>query len=112
MRMRTVRRFPFSTASILALMLGLSLAASSAHAAAPSQIIKSFGFADGTFPSASLIKGSDGALYGTTEHDVTSLDFWEGGTLFKLSNDGSGYTILHYFRNNGDGRVPSAPLLE
>jgi hypothetical protein len=51
--------------------------------------IKSFGFPEqlGSSPS-SLIKGSDGALYGTAS-DV----------IFKINNDGSGYTILHH----GDG---------
>jgi uncharacterized repeat protein (TIGR03803 family) len=82
----------------------------SADAATHYEQLKAFGFPpQGQQPSAPLIQGSDGALYGTT---------WAGGTdnagvVFKMNQDGSGYRVLHDFRANGvDGLGPASPLLE
>ncbi len=48
-------------------------------------------------PFAGLVKGSDGALYGTTYSGGTS----GYGTVFKIGEDGSGFTTLHNFNSNG-----------
>jgi uncharacterized repeat protein (TIGR03803 family) len=49
---------------------------------------------DGREPYAGLLEGSDGWLYGST--------YWGGeggqGTLFRISKDGSNYSLLHSFR--------------
>lgn len=66
-------------------------------------------------PSAGLVEGSDGSLYGTTwGGGVFKDEFGYGaGTVFKLSKDGTGFSILHDFNTNGvAGRRPTAELIE
>jgi uncharacterized repeat protein (TIGR03803 family) len=64
---------------------------------------------DGRYPTATVVEGSDGALYGTTHSGGTN----DAGTVFKLSKDGSDYAVVHHFtRGPGDGWVPEAPLVE
>jgi uncharacterized repeat protein (TIGR03803 family) len=63
---------------------------------------------DGQTPSASLVEGSDGVLYGTTSGGGTN----GLGTVFKLNKSGSGYAVLHHFGGVGDGSVPVAALVE
>lgn len=45
------------------------------------------------FIGFSVLQGTDGALYGTTKFGGTNGD----GTVFKLSNDGNFFTVLHSF---------------
>src|SRR2546423_1467974 len=64
---------------------------------------------DGGDLRAALMEASDGVLYGTTS--------WGGpygaGLLFKVSKNGSGYSVLHNFTNApGDGAKPFAAPLE
>ncbi|MDD5559066.1 choice-of-anchor tandem repeat GloVer-containing protein [Candidatus Methylomirabilis sp.] len=65
------------------------------------------GSADGAYPLAGLIQGADGALYGTT---------WGGGagvgTVFKLTTNGSGFTLLHSFGGVTDGSQSWAGLIQ
>ena len=62
----------------------------------------------GAFPDAALLAGNDGALYGTTRDGGR----FEHGTVFKLSRDEIGYTVLHDFGgSDGDGRDPSTRLV-
>lgn len=65
---------------------------------------------DGQYPTASLLEGLDGVLYGTTSYGGTN----NNGTVFKLDPDGSGYAVLYNFGNtNGtDGIVPVAALVQ
>ncbi len=64
---------------------------------------------DGQNPSAGLVEGSDGALYGTTCNGGSN----GVGTVFTLNRDGSCYGVLCSFRPDGsDGQNPSAGLLE
>lgn len=66
--------------------------------------------ADGAFPQALLV-GPDGRLYGTTENGGTNI--FRGGTLFRLTTSGTGFTVLHSFDQLGpkglargrDGRI-------
>ena len=62
---------------------------------------------DGYYPEAGLVEGSDGSLYGTTMGGGSG----GGGTVFKLSKSGSGYTVIHNCVSN-DGSWPYAELVE
>jgi uncharacterized repeat protein (TIGR03803 family) len=72
---------------------------------------------DGANPLGSLVEGSDGALYGTTQfggNEVCSDFGCTGvGTIFKINKDGTGYTVLRKLNSNGqDGWYPYAGLIE
>ena len=74
-------------------------------------VIKSFTCVDGCGPSAVLTEGSDGNLYGTTENGGL---FVEGGTVFTIAKDGSGFNVLHSFFNGVnclDGCYPVAGVI-
>jgi len=63
---------------------------------------------DGRYPSAGLVEGSDGALYGTTQ-----VGGMEGaGTVFKLNKDAAADSVLHSFSPFGDGQLPLAGVVE
>jgi uncharacterized repeat protein (TIGR03803 family) len=75
----------------------------------------SFGGTNGATPSASLIEGTDGRLYGiTTDGGLTNETFPQGlGLVFSLNKNGSDYKVLHYFRDDGvDGQKPGGALVE
>ena len=62
---------------------------------------------DGSLPESGLVRDSAGNLYGTTNGGGA----YKGGTVFKLSSDGT-LTTLHSFANSGeDGYAPTAGLL-
>jgi uncharacterized protein (TIGR03437 family) len=67
--------------------------------------IYSFAGVDGMSPNGSLIQGSDGNLYGTTQGGGTNG--W--GTMFKITTTGS-LTTLHNFTGT-DGGTPSPLFL-
>jgi uncharacterized repeat protein (TIGR03803 family) len=52
---------------------------------------------DGQHPDTDLIEAPDGFLYGGTYAGGAG-----GGTLFKIMNDGSGYTVLRSFSSSGN----------
>jgi uncharacterized repeat protein (TIGR03803 family) len=65
--------------------------------------------ADGSFPSAGLLEGSDGRLYGVTSFGGSA----NAGTIFALNPNGSNYTILRHFSSDpSDARQPQGSLLE
>jgi uncharacterized repeat protein (TIGR03803 family) len=70
------------------------------------------GAADGLAPAAAVAFGKDGLLYGTTS---ASADDGNGGAIFRLATDGSGFTVLHKFTDSTkglkNGYTPMAPLL-
>ena len=71
--------------------------------------LKSFGVGDAGSPEAPLIEGSDGALYGTSTRGGRA----EGGTVFKVNKDGTGYAVLRRFPgNDDDGKEPKGGLVE
>ena len=71
-------------------------------------ILHSFaGGEDGAEPSAGVIQGRDGFLYGTTLRGGSANQ----GTLFKASLDGA-VTVLHSFEGGNEGAEPSASLVE
>lgn len=61
---------------------------------------------DARLPYSGVMKGSDGALYGTTGGGSGG-----GGTIFKLNLDGTGYAVLKSLTFN-DGEGPVASLVE
>jgi uncharacterized repeat protein (TIGR03803 family) len=69
-----------------------------------------FAGADGKNPSAGVIEGLDGALYGTARKG-SSADF---GNVFRLNKDGTGFTMLRQFlgKAQNDGQEPIAELLQ
>lgn len=97
-------------------------------------VLYSFGGASGgLYPSARLMQGADGALYGTTQYGGSTNDgavlrlgssaksFWLGlifvptnyGTVFRLSANGSDYSVLHRFTGTeGDGSHPGGALVQ
>ena len=74
-------------------------------------VLHDFGSAtgDGNTPFAGLVKGSDGVLYGTTGGGGSG----GVGTVFKLNQDGSGYSVLHSFVGfaGPQGSFPFAALV-
>jgi uncharacterized repeat protein (TIGR03803 family) len=69
------------------------------------------GFADCGMPSAALIQGMDGNLYGTT---LGTQPFCPSGNVFEISTAGS-LTMLHTFGGttlNGDGSAPGGALVQ
>jgi uncharacterized repeat protein (TIGR03803 family) len=67
--------------------------------------------ADGSYPDAALIQGTDGNFYGTTVHGgtISSCDGVGCGTIFKITPSGQ-LTTLHRFTGK-DGYFPAAPLV-
>ncbi len=64
---------------------------------------------DGQIPSTGVVLGQDGALYGTTSSGGSG----NVGTVFKVSTNGTGYSILHNFSRAGnDGQFPYCRLLQ
>jgi uncharacterized repeat protein (TIGR03803 family) len=67
---------------------------------------------DGRNPASGLIIGFDGSLYGNTCYGgITNM-----GTIFKLGQDGTGYTTLHHFLGccigGNDGGNPEGRLFQ
>lgn len=60
---------------------------------------------DGQNPWAGVTL-SESTLYGTTRYGGSS----GYGTVFKISSDGTGYTVLRNFTNSPDGAIPLASL--
>jgi uncharacterized repeat protein (TIGR03803 family) len=67
----------------------------------------SFSGANGSFPAAGLVQGSDGNLYGTTQFGGTNNS--DNGTVFKITPGG---TLTSLFSFSGpNGNWPVAPLV-
>jgi len=67
--------------------------------------------AEGWEPSAPLLEGSDGALYGTNLWGGDSACFFGCGTVFALNKDGTGFAVLHSLVD-AEGYHPPAPVTE
>jgi uncharacterized repeat protein (TIGR03803 family) len=71
------------------------------------------GGADGSTPTAALIRDERGALYGTTSEGGTGPCQHGCGTVFKLTPTREGYAerILYRFRGGSDGLSPFSKLV-
>ncbi len=63
---------------------------------------------DGRHPCAGLIRGSDNWLYGSTR--IGGVSNW--GNIFRLGQDGSGYSVIGSFTDPNGGRHPHGRLVE
>jgi len=63
--------------------------------------------ADGTLFYGTLLQASDGALYGAGMQGGTNNN---GGTLFTINTNGTGFKVLHTFGNT-DGFNPLGALI-
>jgi uncharacterized repeat protein (TIGR03803 family) len=57
--------------------------------------------ADGKYPSPARLVLSSNTLYGTTEMGGFAYPGFGGGTIYKINTDGTGYTNLYVFPDNG-----------
>ncbi|MGO8837166.1 MAG: choice-of-anchor tandem repeat GloVer-containing protein [Limisphaerales bacterium] len=64
---------------------------------------------DGDVPVGRLLL-SGSTLFGTTFGGSTNTPDLNGGIVFSLNTDGTGYTILHSFRPGPDGQSPNGGL--
>jgi uncharacterized repeat protein (TIGR03803 family) len=73
-------------------------------------VLYSFGGAptDGSYPSGTLIRGSDGSFYGTTAEGGT----YSQGTVFKIAPTGVETVVYSFGVGTADGSVPSAALFQ
>jgi uncharacterized repeat protein (TIGR03803 family) len=71
-------------------------------------VLYSFARTNGQSPLAGLIVGTDGLLYGTTFDGGSS----NNGTVFRIQQDGSNYTVLTSLTNLVSDPSPAAALLE
>ena len=88
---------------LLLAVAGLTLAGSGlCRGQVPEQILKSFGVpsATGSGP-VSLLVGADGALYGETSNNGLGTT----GTVFRVNQDGAGYTVLRYLGTGVEGLI-------
>jgi uncharacterized repeat protein (TIGR03803 family) len=85
----------------------------SASGSLPAQIFTTlYKFSSGGPPTAGLVEGTDGNLYGTTGSGENSACGYSGGcgTMFKITTTGT-LTTLHIF-DYTDGANPSAALIQ
>src|SRR5437773_895048 len=87
-------------------MVGLGLILAGRVTAQTFTVLHSFTGGDGTFPYAGLVL-SGNTLYGTTALGGGS----DGGTVFALKTDGTGFTTLYSFTGRGDGVALEAGLV-
>jgi uncharacterized repeat protein (TIGR03803 family) len=66
------------------------------------------GAADGALPTAALIQGADGNLYGTTSSGGTS----NNGTVFKITTAGVEAVLYFFAGAPSDGSNPNAALIQ
>ncbi len=71
-------------------------------------VIQELDSATGANPFAGLMQGTDGVLYGTARNGGSNGD----GTVFKLDQDGTGFTVLQEFDGSATGGEPWGRLIQ
>jgi uncharacterized repeat protein (TIGR03803 family) len=97
---------------VTATLSGMSTSATFPLTVTGEQVIHNFSGNYDAYPYASLIKGSNGDLYGTTIGTYNAPK--EFGTTFQLAQSGNAWaeTVLHIFQGaTSDGAQPFAPLI-
>jgi len=89
-KIRNVTRSRSRQLACLTVLLCPGVISSMAQAAVHYQVLKSFGFPLAEYPEAPLVRGKDGALYGTASMGGAGYV----GTVFRLNGDGGGYRVL------------------
>jgi uncharacterized repeat protein (TIGR03803 family) len=112
----SARRQSVSPFALLGLAAVLAASAATAATATGSErVLHVFlGGTDGSAPQARLMKGDDGALYGTTAGGGGGTGCNDGdegcGTVFKLTPQGV-ETVLYAFSGSSDGTYPWSNLI-
>jgi uncharacterized repeat protein (TIGR03803 family) len=77
-------------------------------------LLHSFDPTNGDYPEAGLVQGKDGAFYGTAlQGGVVNCHDLGCGTVFRISADGSSFSVLHKFAGGtSDGGAPNASLVQ
>src|SRR6266568_3972582 len=88
------------------LVAGLGLILAGRLTAQTFTVLHSFTGGDGAFPYAGLILSSN-TLYGTAGLGGSS----DGGTVFAINTDGTGFSTLHSFAGRSDGANPLGGLI-
>jgi uncharacterized repeat protein (TIGR03803 family) len=97
---------------------GIFLAWAMVVLATPAQTfhtIHHFSVTDGEIPSAALVQGTDGNLYGVTESGGASIQCTGGcGTVFKITPTGTLTTLYNFCLLSGcaDGEAPTMSLVQ
>jgi len=66
-------------------------------------------YTDGQRPQEGVIQGLDGALYGTTSAGGVNTN---GGTVYRLTTDGTSFTVLKSFGVASEGAAPYGGLVQ
>lgn len=76
-------------------------------------VLHQFSFTDGAAPRGTLVRDSEGNLYGTTSYGgtCTARGPYGCGVAFKVSSDGT-ETVLHDFTGATDGDSPSGLFID
>ncbi len=101
------------TRSLLRLVARLAAATAFAAVAATASaqapvltVLRSLAATEGNFPTAGLVRHTDGALLGAAQQGGNG----GAGTVFRVNPDGSGFAVLHHF-SGGDGSYPMSELV-
>jgi uncharacterized repeat protein (TIGR03803 family) len=71
-------------------------------------VLKAMGGADGANPYAGLAQGPDGTLFGAASNGGA----FNGGTVFRMNPDGSGFSVMFQMGGGGDGGACYGPLIQ
>jgi uncharacterized repeat protein (TIGR03803 family) len=72
-------------------------------------VVRHLAQADGQRPQEGVMQGLDGALYGTTSEGGVNTN---GGTVFRVSTSGTGFTVLKSFNIGSEGAAPYGGLVQ
>jgi uncharacterized repeat protein (TIGR03803 family) len=74
--------------------------------------LHSLTFTNGAGPMAGVLRDKSGNLYGTTTFGGSGCSASGCGVVFELDGTGQKETVLHRFKDGGDGELPESLLVE